>query len=402
VSNTICLNMIVKDEAHVLARCLSSVRPFIHHWVIVDTGSTDATEAVIRRELEGIPGELHHRPWRDFGHNRTEAIELARGKAEYLLIMDADEVLEVPPGWQFPPLSSDQYMLMHRHRSAPDLSWGLGTLVKAALPFRYAGVLHEYITIDQPYTSVPLPGPMVWGHFDSARNRDPIAKYARDAEVLERALESEPDNTRYVFYLAQSYRDSEQYEKAAEAYERRAKLSGFPEEIYVSLVEVGALGQRLGWESSRIMDAYLRAYQARPTRAESLNAAAVYCRTMNQWALAELFAGAAAMIPRPSDCLFLDDSVYLWRALDELAIATYYRGKYEESVALNRRLLSEGHVPDQDRERILQNLGFAERALAPQPAAPAVQAEAKSMAAIAAKPPEAKSKSKSKSKRVKR
>jgi glycosyltransferase involved in cell wall biosynthesis len=396
VSNTICLNMIVKDEAHVLARCLSSVRRFIHHWVIVDTGSTDATEAVIRRELEGIPGELHHRPWRDFGHNRTEAIELARGKADYLLIMDADEVLEVPPGWQFPPLSSDQYMLMHRHLSAPDLSWGLGTLVKAALPFRYTGVLHEYITIDQPYTSVPLPGPMVWGHFDSARNRDPIAKYARDAEVLERALESEPDNTRYVFYLAQSYRDSQQYEKAAEAYERRAKLSGFPEEIYVSLVEVGALGQRLGWESSRIIDAYLRAYQARPTRAESLNAAAVYCRTTNQWALAELFAGAAAMIPRPSDCLFLDDSVYLWRALDELAIATYYRAKYEESVALNRRLLSEGHVPDQDRERILQNLGFAERALAPQPAAPAVQAEAKSLAAIAAKPPEAKSKSKSK------
>jgi glycosyltransferase involved in cell wall biosynthesis len=403
VANTICLNMIVKDEAHVLARCLGSVRPFIHHWVIVDTGSTDATEAVIRRELEGIPGELHHRPWRDFGHNRTEAIELARGKAEYLLIMDADEVLEVPPGWQFPPLSSDQYMIMHRHRSAPDMSWGLGTLVKAALPFRYTGVLHEYITIDQPYTSVPLPGPMVWGHFDSARNRDPIAKYARDAEVLERALESEPDNTRYVFYLAQSYRDSQQYEKAAEAYERRAKLSGFPEEVYVSLLEVGALGQRLGWESSRIIDAYLRAYQARPTRAESLNAAAVYCRTTNQWALAELFAGAAAMIPRPSDCLFLDDSVYLWRAVDELAIATYYRGKYEESAALNRRLLSEGHMPEPDRERIVQNLGFAERALAPEAAAPAAQAE---VASLAAKPPTAKAtskwKSKSKSKRGRR
>jgi glycosyltransferase involved in cell wall biosynthesis len=396
VSNTICLNMIVKDEAHVLPRCLASVRQFIHHWVIVDTGSTDATEAVIRRELDGIPGELHHRPWRDFGSNRTEAIELARGKAEYLLIMDADEVLEVPPGWRFPQLTSDQYMLLHRHRSAPDMSWGLGTLVKTALPFRYAGVLHEYITIDQPYTSVPLPGPMVWGHFDSARNRDPIAKYAHDAVVLERALESEPDNTRYVFYLAQSYRDSQQYEKAVEAYERRAKLTGFPEEVYVSLVEVGALAQRLGWESSRIIDAYLRAYQARPTRAESLNAAAVYCRTTNQWALAELFAGAAAVIPRPSDCLFMDDSVYLWRALDELAIATYYRGKYTESAALNRRLLSEGHVPEQERERVLQNLGFAERALLPQsaPAASAQQAPAKA--------PSAKPKTKSKPKRSKR
>jgi glycosyltransferase involved in cell wall biosynthesis len=378
VSNTLCLNMIVKDEAHVVARCLASVRPFIHHWVIVDTGSTDATEEVIRRELAGIPGELHQRPWRDFGHNRTEALELARGKADYLLIMDADEVMEVPPGWRFPPLSSDQYMLAHRHRSAPDMIWDLGTLVKASLPFRYAGVLHEYITIEQPYSSVQLPGPMVWGHFDSARNRDPIAKYARDAEVLERALEHEPDNPRYVFYLAQSYRDSQQYEKAAAAYERRAKLTGFAEEVYVALVEVGALGQRLGWESARIIDAYLRAYQSRPTRAEALNAAAVYCRTTNQWALAELFAGAAVMIPRPGDALFLDDSVYVWRALDELAIATYYRGKYKESAALNRRLLSEGHVPPDERERVLKNLGFAERALDPQPeqAAPAAQTKA--------------------------
>ena len=401
MSNSLCLNMIVKDEAHVIARCLASVRPFIHHWIIVDTGSTDATEEVIRRELAGIPGELHQRPWRDFGHNRTEALELARGKADYLLIMDADEVMEVPAGWRFPPLTADQYMIMHRHRSAPDMSWDLGTLVKAALPFRYAGVLHEYITIDQPYSSVPLPGPMVWGHFDSARNRDPLAKYARDAEVLERALEQEPDNTRYAFYLAQSYRDSQQYEKAAAAYERRAKLAGFPEEVYVSLVEVGALGQRLGWESSRIIDAYLRAYQARPTRAEALNAAAVYCRTTNQWALAELFAGAAVMIPRPTDCLFLDDSVYVWRALDELAIAAYYRGKHQESAELNRRLLGEGHLPEHERERVLKNLGFAERALAEKAAAAPAQgkAETKPPPASAGAKPTFKAKSKGKRKR---
>lgn len=397
MSNTLCLNMIVKDEAHVIARCLASVRPFIHHWVIVDTGSTDATEEVIRRELAGIPGELHQRPWRDFGHNRTEALELARGKADYLLIMDADEVMEVPDGWRFPALTSDQYMVMHRHRSAPDMSWDLGTLVKASLPFRYAGVLHEYITIDQPYSSVPLPGPMVWGHFDSARNRDPIAKYARDAEVLERAIEQEPDNARYVFYLAQSYRDSQQYEKAAAAYERRAKLAGFAEEIYVSLVEVGALGQRLGWESSRIIDAYLRAYQARPTRAESLNAAAVYCRLNAQWALGELFAGAAAMIPRPADCLFLDDSVYVWRAIDELAIAAYYRGKHEESAELNRRLLREGHLPEVERERVLKNLDFAERALAERAAAKPASAQPAS-----APKPKSHQKAKQKQKRRKR
>ena len=76
----LCLNMIVKNEAHVIRRCLDSVRPHITHWVIVDTGSTDGTQALIRDHFRDIPGALHERPWRDFGHNRTEALELARGK----------------------------------------------------------------------------------------------------------------------------------------------------------------------------------------------------------------------------------------------------------------------------------------------------------------------------------
>ena len=58
----LCLNMIVKNESHVIRRCLDSVRPFIDSWVIVDTGSTDGTEDIIREHLKDIPGQLHERP----------------------------------------------------------------------------------------------------------------------------------------------------------------------------------------------------------------------------------------------------------------------------------------------------------------------------------------------------
>src|SRR5262245_1697688 len=110
-SKTLCLSMIVKDEAHVIERCLASVKPLISTWVIVDTGSTDGTRDVSREVMAGVPGDLYERPWRDFAHNRTEAIELARGKADYLLVMDADDVLEVPEGFGLPELDRDAYAL---------------------------------------------------------------------------------------------------------------------------------------------------------------------------------------------------------------------------------------------------------------------------------------------------
>ncbi len=55
---TVCLSMIVKNEATVIRRCMESVRPIIDYWIIVDTGSTDGTQDVIREHLKDLPGEL--------------------------------------------------------------------------------------------------------------------------------------------------------------------------------------------------------------------------------------------------------------------------------------------------------------------------------------------------------
>lgn len=356
---SVCLNMIVKNETGVIKRCLDSVRPFIDSWVIVDTGSTDGTQELIRRELADIPGELHERPWRNFGENRSEALELAKGKADYLLIMDADEELEVPAGFVMPELTADQYMLMHR-RTQSELTWDLGTLVKSSLPWRYQGVVHEVIVCDAPYKTEPLRGPVVLGYFDSARNAPGAAvKYANDAHVLEEALVHEPENARYVFYLAQSYRDADMIPKAIEAYERRATMGGWDEEVFYSLYQIAVLGDRLGVERPLVLYAYLRAYEARPRRAEPLRALAAHFRNSGDWSQAELFARAAVAIPRPDDLLFVEDSVYAWHALDELAIAAYWLGKREEARELNQRLLSEGKLPEGERARVEKNLAFS-------------------------------------------
>lgn len=58
--------MIVRNEAAVVRRCLASVKHLIDYWVIIDTGSDDGTQQIIREFLQEIPGELHERPWIDF------------------------------------------------------------------------------------------------------------------------------------------------------------------------------------------------------------------------------------------------------------------------------------------------------------------------------------------------
>jgi glycosyltransferase involved in cell wall biosynthesis len=357
VPQQICLNMIVKNEAKVIVRCLESVKPVIQSWCIVDTGSTDGTQAIIRSVMQGIPGELHERPWKDFGHNRSEAIELARAQTkpgDYVLVIDADDVLLVPPRFQMPKLVKDAYEL---HVEDSGTSYVRLHLFRADLDFRYVGVLHEVLHTPPNSTRGRLTDIVYRRTGGGARSVNPN-KYRNDAAVLEAALVAEPSNARYAFYLAQSWRDAGEYEKAIRAYEQRVAMGGWEEEVYYSLHEAARMSALLGRDDGVVIDAYLRAYERRPTRAEPMCNLAAYLRDLGRRVAAYPFARVGAEIPRPTDILFVDDSVYAWRALDEFAIASYWTGRYKDGLSANQRLLSGGTLPPGERERVEKNMAF--------------------------------------------
>jgi len=356
--------MIVKNETAVIERCLRSVRPFIDCWSIVDTGSTDGTQRLIAKSLVGIPGELHERPWKDFGHNRTEALELARTWGDYSLVIDADETFEVPSGFALPKLTADGYFTIHRGSNS-SVAFERLQFLKTDAHWRYEGVLHEVAVCDGAYRTEVLRGPLCVGHFDSARNQgDSKQKYAKDAAVLEQALEREPDNARYRYYLARSYRDAGMPEQALENFAKRADMGGWDEEVWHSLHMMGIVAGELNKYHTAVA-AQLRAHQLRPQRAEALCALAQLHRTREEHQLSYVFARQAVRIPRPDDRLFVDDSVYAWRALDELCIAAYWVGEYEESRKAAEELLQRPGVPADERPRIEKNLRFAEQKLPP-------------------------------------
>ncbi|MCW2782329.1 MAG: family 2 glycosyl transferase [Marmoricola sp.] len=351
--------MIVKDEAHVIRRCIESVRPLIDSWVIVDTGSTDGTQEVVREALSDLPGELHERPWRDFGHNRSEAIQLAKGVADYLLFIDADDSLEIPDDFRLPRLTEGAYEMTIQHGS---LTYRRISLVDNALPWRYAGVLHEYPACDVPYSRSQLDGGLHI-HFGGDGGRSKInqaEKYAQDAEVLERALSEDPDNPRHAFYLAQSYRDAGQPEKALAAYDHRATMGGFDQELYCALLEAARLARQLLQPAADVVHRYLRAHESRPSRAEALGELAFYLRENGErWPLAYLFAEKAIGLPPTDDVLFVGHEWYQWRCQDEYATAAYWVGEYEKSRQACESLLRGSGLPAEQRPRVTANLNFA-------------------------------------------
>ena len=349
--------MIVKNEAQVICRCLTTVKPWIDQWIIVDTGSTDGTQTIIRDFMHDLPGQLHEKPWRDFAHNRNEALALAETHGDYLLFIDADEMLSVSQDFRWPVLDRDAYLFR-----CESVGWeySRNALVSTRLRWRWVGVLHEFLESDQPHAWSRLSGPTIAVTHDGARGRS-AETYLRDIDVLERAVETEPGNARYVFYLAQSYRDAGLLEQSVKRYLQRLDMSGWDEERWFSCFQIAVLRERLGFAPDQVREAYLAAYQMRPIRAEPLCELARYHRLRNEFALAHLYARQAAVLAYPSDSLFVDAAVYAWRALDELAVSAYYAGQpsaFEEGRAALRKLLGGSKFPASERERMEANRGF--------------------------------------------
>lgn len=358
--STVCLSMIVKNETHIIKECFDSVYKFIDYWVIVDTGSTDGTQELIKNYFaeKGIPGELIERPWVSFGHNRSEALGLCDGKADYAWMIDADD--RIVGEFKYPNnknLFADGYALKC---GRDQCIWWRNQIFKTGIGWKYVGVLHEYAHCEKQ----PLHQEKIEGNYNlEARtlghrnvNVTQIEKYSKDAETLIEAMKTEPNNSRYQFYLAQSYFDSQQWDKATEAYYKRVEMGGWEEECYYSLFRVAliAMAQEKDWPF--IQQKLLDAYDYRPCRAEPLHAIARSLRMMGRPRAAYMFAKEAAQIPFPSqDILFIDTNVYKWMALDELGATAFYTHDYKTGYAACELLLKENRIPQSEVERVRTN-----------------------------------------------
>lgn len=346
--------MIVRNEAHVIERCLRSVRPFIASWAIADTGSNDGTQQIVQDCLGDLPGVLAERPWVDFSTNRNEALALARAYGDFALFIDADDVLLVEGN--FPPVSptADGYAI---ETIVGGVSSWVETLARLDIDWTWKGVLHEVLIAPHKVDWVRLRGARLNKIGDGARSKvGSHEKYARDARILREALRSEPHNVRYLYYLAHSLREAGQYADALEAYRQYVERSDSPEQCYFALLMIAVLGERVNWSDDEILNAYRRAHEFRPGRAETMSRLARYHLKRGRYSQAVYCAQAALSLPPTSDGELVDLAAWSWKPLDDMAAALLHTGDEARTIAAYRRMLADPLLPPSERERVQRNL----------------------------------------------
>ena len=355
---TVCLNMIVKNEAHIIHELLENICKYqcIDCYAINDTGSTDGTQQVIKEffDAKGITGEIVDHNFLTctchtnklykiydefhFGWNRTFALNMCKGKADYIFVMDADDLVKGNPDfsnliygkYEF-ELGGEgcRYVRPLLFKNDPNFKW------------KFKDPVHEYLShAENVNMTTDL---MTSCSIESRRLGDrskTTEKFARDARSLEKWIKLKPHKPRSYFYCAQSYFDDKNYEKAIEMYTKRSKMGDFYEEVYNSLYKIAKAKECLGAHPKKIIDAYKDAAKHSPDMAEPLYEIALIYYKENKLNEAYKYALNASSIKFPEHRrLFPIPWIYKYGISKLLIKITYKLGKYISCAPLLNTLL---------------------------------------------------------------
>lgn len=358
MKQTVCLCMIVKDEAKSIERCLRSVLPFVDRWVIVDTGSTDETIDIIFKVMRETgfdnKGNLHQNAWINFSTNRNQALRYVPDNVDYIFVIDADEELIIPKNYIRPILTESLYNITMKIGT---YEYPRASVLRKEFEWEYRGILHEYLTAKTscvPISQGHLFDLNVIVHFDE---RDTKQKYLKHAEILEEEIKKDPTNSRNMFYLAQSYKDAGEYQKAYDTYQKRIEMAGYKEEIWYSFFQLGTMAIHLKKEDEEIICWYLKAYNCIPERAgESLGQLVRYLNVRELHQLASLFSKIAAECIKPNSGLFIDTSWYIWRAKWFHSVTCSMIGRNEEAALYWQELQYNEYVTNGIKQKCIENI----------------------------------------------
>lgn len=365
--NTICLNMIVKNEGRIIKRLLESVIDIIDCYCICDTGSTDDTKYIIQEYFKdkNIQGKIMDEPFRDFGYNRTIAMKSAVGMSSHLLLLDADMIIEISPLIldskenidKFKnSLVCDAYNILQGNDA---FQYKNVRILRNKPEYSYFGVTHECVMTSpgSTYSDITKEYIFIKDIGDGGCKTD---KNARDIKLLEKGLEELPNNDRYTFYLANSYYDNGGFEKAIELYKKRIEIGGWVEEVWFSYYSIGNCYEKKN-DMINAIHYWMESYQHYPKRLESIYKIISYYRGNQKYRIAYMFF---SMCEFPSlieevNFLFTEKDVYDYKIDYEFSVMCYYCNIHNKDVYKSiMKVLNASTTPEYIVGNVLSNYKF--------------------------------------------
>jgi tetratricopeptide (TPR) repeat protein len=322
---TLCLNMIVKNESKIITRLFDSVINIIDSYCICDTGSTDDTIEIIKTYFasKNIQGVIVNEPFKNFCYNRSYAINSCIGMSDYILLLDADMILEIKNFNKEQLRTFDSCYILQGNEQ---FYYKNVRIIKNNGLYSYSGVTHEYINTPPNNIMVDINKDQLFirDYGDGGCKED---KFERDIKLLLDGLIEEPNSARYHFYLANSYHDSNDMNKAIEYYEKRIKIGGWPQEVWYSYYRIGLCYKKMNKISDAIYT-WLEGYDYLPERLEGLYEIIHHYRNISKHKLALHFYELAIKILNEKhnidNYLFLHNDIYKYKLDYEYTIIACY------------------------------------------------------------------------------
>lgn len=324
---TICLVMIVRNEEERLHRLFDSVHHIIDFYCICDTGSTDNTIHVISNyfKKKRIKGKIYQHPFQNFEYNRNWILEKSSRTCDFLLLLDADMVLRIGEGFDKSYFKEDCYYQVFQGND--DFSYLNTRIIPNHKNIKYIGVTHEFICIPPAFTKKIVEREILFIH-DIGDGGSKENKFKRDIELLKTSLEKNKNNSRNIFYLANSFYDAKQYLEAIKFYQKRLAMKGWSEELWFSCYRLGHIYNNFK-KSKEAIHFYLEAITYNPYRVENIYEIVKLYRQEEKYNIAYAFYKMALDMISPDiskyeQSLFLYNSIYNYQLDYEYTILAYY------------------------------------------------------------------------------
>lgn len=349
---SICLNMIVKNESLVIQRILNSVIDLIDYYVIVDTGSTDNTIECIKEFFKdkNIKGEIHEEKFIDFGYNRTHAVKLAKDKCDYILFMDADHILKYDTTFTKEQLID--YDEINISLKTGDLCYYLIRFLKGNMNIESIGSTHEYYKYE-PNRNKKLFLKNIWIE-DKCDGGCRNEKFTRDEQLLKEEIKTKK-NSRNLFYLAETLKNSRKYKEAIKVYLESLQIKGWNEEKWYSLAMIAKCYIELNDEVNALFWT-MEAYNFNNDRIENLYNLAVYYLQKRKKKLFLVMSDLALDKKKTNSQLFIEKDVYDFLFDYNRVLVYYYENRNAEKI-INENL-NKFNIPDMYYNNFYDNLPF--------------------------------------------